>query len=233
VPNAPEHGEGGAKAAESPLPKGLPTLRAAGAVEPRLLAAWREWLAALANDAEAAMAASHVYGELSPEARDAWLDALAEDAPNIGVQPVAMYAPLLAVEADPGRRARCEQAIGSTLDLRPGPVRALRGFAVDGARVAALVLPHYLDFVRVLWCRYSPDEGFVWAQHDAILGSKDAPADGARVDGVTLEATPLKPVIEELAHAILATGRRGLELPSSLHQFADLFDAHVDEGTVP
>src|SRR3954471_18458270 len=80
-------------------------------IDPRILAAWREWLGALATDAEAAIAAAHVYGELAPEARDAWLDALREDAPKLDVPKVAIYAPLLAVEVDPARRTRIEQEI--------------------------------------------------------------------------------------------------------------------------
>src|SRR5215217_4808568 len=74
-------------------------------VDPRILAAWREWLSALATDAEAAIAAAHVYGELGPEARDAWLDVLAEDGPKLLVPAVAIYAPLLSVEWDAVRRA--------------------------------------------------------------------------------------------------------------------------------
>jgi hypothetical protein len=206
-----------------------------GVVEPRILAAWRQWLGALATDAEAAIAAAHVYGELAPEARDAWLDALREDEPKLDVPKVAIYAPLLAVEADPARRERIEQAIGGSLEepseLRD--VRALRGIADDGARVVALVSPLYLSFVRVLFCRYHADEGFVWVRHDPILGEKDAPSDGAIVDNVVLEATPLNPVIEELAHAVLAQGRRGIEMPRSLHLFTHLFDAHVVEEDSP
>src|SRR5262245_28843214 len=83
-------------------------LRSAGHLDPRLLAAWHQWLAALATDAEAAIAASHVYGELASGARDAWLNALAEDAPRLAVPAVAIYAPLLAVESDPARRERIE-----------------------------------------------------------------------------------------------------------------------------
>lgn len=205
-----------------------PDLR--GAVDPRILAAWRQWLGALATDAEAAIAAAHVYGELAPEARDAWLDALREDAPKLDVPKVAIYAPLLSVEADPLRRERIEKAIGDDVEA-PGDltgVRALRGIAADGARVVALVSPLYLNFVRVLFCRYVSDEGFVWVRHDPILAAKDAPMDGAIVDGVLLEATPLNPVIEELAHAVLAQGRRGIELPRSLQLFANLFTAYVD-----
>jgi hypothetical protein len=95
------------------------------------------------------------------------------------------------------------------------------------------VSPLYLRFVRVLWCRYIPDEGFVWVRHDPILGEKDAPSDGVIVDNVILEATPLNPVIEELAHAVLAQGRRGIEMPRSLQLFAHLFDAHVEEDSLP
>jgi hypothetical protein len=199
-------------------------------VEPRILAAWREWLAALATDAEAAIAAAHVYGELPPEARDAWLDALAEDGPKLAVPKVAIYAPLLSVESDPARRTRMEKALGEDSNklTKRSLVRALRGIAADGARVVALTTPLYLSFVQVLSCRFHPDQGFVWVRHDPILRERDAPVDGALAEDVMLEATPLKPVIEELAHAILAQRRRGYELPPSLSMFADLFDAQLD-----
>jgi hypothetical protein len=199
-------------------------------VEPRILAAWREWLAALATDAEAAIAAAHVYGELDPEAREAWLQALAEDGPKLAVPTVAIYAPLLSVESDPARRSRMEQAIGEDAATRLSRrvALALRGIAADGARVVALVTPLYLSFVQVLSCRFHPDHGFNWVRHDPILRSSEAPVDGALVEDVLLEATPLKPVVEELAHAILAQRRRGGELPSSLCMFADLFDAQLD-----
>ncbi|MFT3769232.1 MAG: hypothetical protein QM820_27655 [Minicystis sp.] len=197
--------------------------------DPRLLAAWQEWLRALATDADAAIAAAHVYRDLDEDARDAWLDALTEDSPDLAVPAVAIYAPLLAVESDPVRRARMEHAIGSDASTRSDArrARALRGIAPGGDRVVALVSPLYLRFVEVLWCRYSVDGGFVWVRHEAILADKDAPADGASHDGVVLEATPITPVIEELAHAVLAQRRRGRPLPEPLHLFAHLFDARV------
>lgn len=204
-----------------------------GPADPRLVAAWQEWLRALATDADAAIAAAHVYRDLDEGARDAWLDALTEDSPALAVPAVAIYAPLLAVEADPVRRARMEIAIGSDVGPRPDPrrARALRGIMQGGDRVVALVRPLYLCFVEVLWCRYAVDDGFVWVQHEAILADKDAPADGSSHDGVVLEVTPITPVIEELAHAILAQRRRGRELPGPLHLFAHLFDARVgDDG---
>jgi hypothetical protein len=210
-------------------PLRLPPTRAAQ-VDPRLLAAWREWLAALATDAEAAMAAAHVYGELAPDGRDAWLEALAEDAPNLGVPLVALYGPLLSVETDVARRDRMETALSSDLLSLQGArvLRALRGVALDGARLVALVRGVYLSFVQVLWCRFVPDAGFVWVRHDPLLRDHDAPHDGASLEGTRLETTPMKPVIEELAHAILAHRRRGAELSTALRPFADVFDAHVD-----
>jgi hypothetical protein len=220
----------------TPVPPAvLDVARSLPVIEPRILAAWREWLGALATDAEAAIAAAHVYGELGPEARDAWLDALHEDGPKLDVPSVAIYAPLLSVEADPARRERIEAAISDDLDgpIVGGGIRALRGIASDGARLVALVSPLYLRFVRVLWCRFVSDEGFDWVRHDPILGEQDAPRDGALVDGVRLEVTPLNPVIEELALAVLAQRRKGTDLPRSLHLFANLFDAHVEEEPLP
>jgi hypothetical protein len=203
--------------------------------DPRLVAAWHEWLRALATDADAAIAAAHVYRDLDGPARDAWLDALGEDAAALSVPRVAIYAPLLGVESDPARRARMESAIGVDVGAESGErrVRALRGIAADGARVVALVSPLYLRFVEILWCRYFVDEGFVWVRHDALLAERDAPTDGQAHDGVHLEATPIPPVIEELAHAVLAQRRRGRELPASLHQFAHLFDARPDVDAQP
>jgi hypothetical protein len=226
-----EPGEHGSGDDGAPFEGEWPAIDRARAVDPRILAAWREWLRALATDAEAAIAAAHVYGELAPPAREAWLDALIEDSPKLSVPLVAVYAPLLAVESDPARRDRIERAIADDglPDLDgPRPIRALQGIAPDGARVLALVSPLYLSFVQVLWCRYS-GEGFEWVRHDPILRGKDAPTDGVSADGVILDATPLTPVVEDLAHAVLAQRRRGLELPRPLQLFAHLFDARLDD----
>jgi len=203
-------------------------------VDPRILAAWREWLSALATDAEAAIAAAHVYAELAPEARDAWLDVLVEDAPKLPVPAVAVYAPLLSVESDEGRRARIESAIdaGSHGSGASGGI-ALRGVAAGGERVVALITPLYLRFVRVLWCRFLPDEGIAWARHDPILRVDDAPGPGTMLDGVPLEVTPIKPVIEELCHAVLAQHRKGAVLPTALQLCADLFDANLEGDPLP
>lgn len=193
------------------------------------MAAWREWLAALATDAEAAIAAAHVYAELEPTARDAWLDALTEDAPKLEVPPVAVYAPLLAVESDPKRQGRIQDAIGD--DFEPPSRRnasALRGIAADGTRVIMLIARLYLDFVQVLSCRFSMHRGLVWVRHEPICRAADVPRDDVCIEGTMLEATPLKVVVEELAHAILAERRSDKAMPAALCGFAGLFDAQVD-----
>jgi hypothetical protein len=99
--------------------------------------------------------------------------------------------------------------------------------------VLALVNPLYLRFVDVLLCRYASDEGFAWVRHEALLDERDAPRDGAVIEGVRVEATPLTPVIEELAHAVLAHRRHGRELPRPLQLFAHLFDARVEADDAP
>jgi hypothetical protein len=198
-------------------------------VEPRILAAWRQWLSALATDAEAALAAAHVYGELAPEGRDAWLDALDEDGPKLGIPRVALYAPLLSVETDCERLSRIRQAIA--LDAMPTTTQsthALRAIAPDRARIAILIAPVYIDFVQVLSCRYSPHSGFVWVRHDPLRTASQAPKPGHVIDGVALESTPLDVVIEELALAILAQRRRGDTIPPTMTLFANLFDARIE-----
>ncbi len=198
-------------------------------VEPRILAAWRQWLSALATDAEAALAAAHVYGELPPEGRDAWLDALDDDAPKLGIPRVALYAPLLSVETDAGRLARVQQAIaldGPTTTIQT--THAMRAILPDRNRIALLIAPVYVDFVQVLSCRYSPHRGFVWVKHDPLRTSKDAPKPGYVVDGVALEPTPLDVVVEELALAILAQRRRGDTIPPTMTLFANLFDTRLE-----
>lgn len=198
-------------------------------VEPRILAAWREWLSALASDPEAAIAAAHVYGALSGDGRDAWLTALEEDSPKLGVPKVALYAPLLSVEADAGRIERIRAAMANdvpSVDLQR--TVALRGVAPDRTRIAVLVAPLYVEFVQVLSVRFSPHSGFVWVRLDPIIRAADAPSSGYRIEGINLERTPLKPVVEELALAILAQRRHGQEIPRSMVGFAGLFDARIE-----
>jgi hypothetical protein len=65
--------------------------------------------------------------------------------------------------------------------------------------------------------------GFSWVRHEPILLRGSAPAGGDKLEGVVLEATPLRALVDDLAHTVLAHQRSGRELPEALRSFADLF----------
>src|SRR6185503_13764074 len=82
------------------------------AVDPRLHRVWCAFLDRLATDAEAALAVAMAYRELDGLGRDVWISALEQDADRVSVPRIAVYAPLLAVEADQKRRQRLLSALG-------------------------------------------------------------------------------------------------------------------------
>jgi hypothetical protein len=88
----------------------LPSAASSG-VDARVVEVWCAWLGALATDAEAALAAAMAYKELDEPSRDRWLGALEHDVPRLDVPLIAVYAPLLAVEVDPARRALVRWAL--------------------------------------------------------------------------------------------------------------------------
>jgi hypothetical protein len=98
----------------------------------------------------------------------------------------------------------------------------------SGDRVVVLVLPLYLSFVQVFSCRFSATGGFAWARHEPFWREQDAPQSGAFFEGVTLERTPMKPVVEELAHAVVAHGRGGASPPDALRVLVDLFSPEIE-----
>jgi len=187
--------------------------------------AWRVWLQSLATDAEAVTAAAHLYGELPDDARDAWLDALDEDMHALNVPEVAVYGPLLAVERDPARLARILDRAGRALAPVTRVRRALLGTLQGGVKLSVLVIPLYLDFVRILVCRFVKERGFEWVKQDPFVPDTDAPVAGSVIEGVKLYASSTEAVVDELAHAVLAHRRRGLEVPEVLRHCADLFSA--------
>jgi hypothetical protein len=214
-------------AERTPLP-GMPIR------DERLVGAWCEWLGALATDAEAALATAIAYRELTPAGRDYWLAVLAQDEERLDVPKIAVYAPLLAVESDPARRERISTAMGP-IDIDATPrfaAYSLSGVAEDGTRVAVLVTPLYLDFAQVLACGYRVGRGFSWVRHDPILLRGSAPETGDLLEGVMLESTPLRALVDDLAHTVLAHQRSGRELPEALRSFADLFGP-VPGGSTP
>jgi hypothetical protein len=202
--------------------------------ESRLVEAWREWLHALATDAEAALAAAIAYRELPSEGRDEWLGALEQDAEQISVPKFAIYAPLLAVESDPERRERIQRAVGPLDSATPRvAAQGFHGTARNGGKVAVLVSPLYLDFVQVLACSYRPGMGFDWVRHDPIVDRRRAPRAGERIEDTLLEEMPLGSLIDDLAYAVLSHRRNGRELPEALRVFADLFGPTPSSSTPP
>jgi hypothetical protein len=192
---------------------------------PRSVRAWRAWLGALANDAEAAQAAALAYEQLDESGRDAWIESLAQDAHELGVPRIAVYAPLLAVELDKSRRRRIESALGP--DEKNGaprePTRALIGKGANDLKVAVLIAPLYMDFVQVMACGYRVGDCFDWVRHDPIVSTRSALRSGDQVGGVVVESSPLKCVIDELALTIVAHNRALRPLPPTLRAFAHVF----------
>lgn len=196
---------------------------AADGDDARFARAWRVWLEALAHDPEAAWAAALTYRSLPVDGREAWIEALEIDAPDVGAPAIALYAPLLGVEDDPGRRARIEAALMN--HGAPVPTNVLRALVgeVSNRRIVVIVHPLYLDFVEVLTCVLDGEAGFRDVRHDPIRRALEAPKAGDMLDGAELEARPLEVVIEDLAHAVVAHRRKGAQLPPPLVRFADLF----------
>jgi hypothetical protein len=184
---------------------------------------WHVWLTALATDPEAAASAALAYEALPGEARDAWFAALEADAPLVGVPQIALYAPLLAVETDEGRRRRILARVGELNAPRALP-QALRAVAENGDHACLLLFPLYLEFVEALYCRYKPSTGILDVQHDPLTHGKAAMAAArAKLGDAPLAACPLDDVIDELAYAVLADRRAGRAAPELIVRHNHLF----------
>jgi hypothetical protein len=209
-----------------------PALDTSVSSERRVISAWCAWLGALATNAEAALAAALAYKQLEGPARDSWLTAVEHDTDRLNVPRVAVFAPLLAVESDPERRLRISRAMGPADEAATPKLgaRGLCGVSESGLRVGVVVTPLYLDFVQVLACGYRPNQGFEWVRHEPILNRASAPVESQNLDGATLEAIPLKVLVDELAHAVVAHNRSQRPLPDALRFFADLFDAQDSDA---
>jgi hypothetical protein len=192
----------------------------------RFARAWRVWLAALAHDSEAAYAAAITYRSLDVEGREAWIEALEVDAPNVGAPAIALYAPLIGVEEDANRRARLEAALARQSTLSPPSQAAISGLygETPALRVLVIVKPLYLEFVEVLTCTLDKATGcFRDVECDPLRRGEEAPIAGDLLFGATLENEPIEPVIEELSLAVLAQKRSGAPLHPALKHFVDLF----------
>lgn len=216
------------RASERDFPS-VPMLNPTPSQHARAVGAWRSWLAALASDAEAALAAAMTYAALPEEGRDAWLDALNRDRGLVDVPHVALYAPLLAVEVNEARRARIAYAMG-TLPRGAREGQALRGKTSSGDVVCAVAIPLYLDFVELLVCRYDPERGVFCAYHEPFRNAAQVSSavESALEQAVVLSPAPLRDVVEELAHAVVADRREGKTPPEALARFSHLFGPDLE-----
>lgn len=189
----------------------------------RSTAVWHQWLSSMASDAEAALAAAIAYRDMDAAGRESWLSSLELDAPKVDVPPVALYAPLLAVENDPDRRERLIFALGDPAggpEPRPAQ-RALSGINRQGERVFVVATPLYLNFFQVLACGVFGGK-FVCVRHDPIVGSEGVPSEGDEFFGAQLSEAPMKSVLDELAANVLSHQRSGMKLPDGLSVLGDL-----------
>lgn len=195
--------------------------------DPRAAGAWSEWLQALTSEPDAALAAAEVYARLNDVERDAWLQALERDVALLGVPAVAVFAPLLAVEANAARRSAIARALTAGREVEPRtPNRALVGDH-GRERIAVIVSPLYLDFVQVVACRYQTAERFVWVKQDPIVRTAQAPVAGVVVDGVRLREVSVSLIVDELAVTVVALQRKGERLPDELRWRSDWFSPSV------
>ncbi len=204
----------------------------ASTADGRVVGAWCAWLGALATNAEAALAAALAYKQLGDEARDHWLSAVEQDMEHLDIPRVAAFAPLLAVEADPERRLRISNAIGSTGDEAAvrSDVKGLVGYDERGLRICVVIAPLYLDFVQVLACGYHVHQGFEWVRHEPIMCRTAAPVESQTLDGATLDWVSMDQLVDELAHAVVAHRRSERPMPEALSFFAHLFDTQASRA---
>jgi len=191
---------------------------------PRARAAWRTWLSALAVDADAATAAALTYESLDETARDAFLDAIDEDADSLDTPKVALYAPFLAVEHDAPRKARLENAIAAEKNSANEALTRRRALSANlgSETLTVLLLPLYLGFVEVLACRWNHENGCVSAEHEPFRTAGDFHRTQSW-NGISLEEKSFEDAIEDLAHAVVTSARRSGRPPDALIPFADLF----------
>jgi len=191
---------------------------------PRARAAWRTWLSALSVDAEAAMAAALTYESLDETARDAFLDAIDEDAGSMETPKVALYAPFLAVEHDVARKIRLENAIAAEKNPSAEAHTHRRALSANLGEetLTVLLLPLYLGFVEVLACRWNHENGCVSAEHEPFRTAGDFLRTQSW-NGISLEEKSFEEAIEDLAHAVVTSSRRSGRPPDALVPFADLF----------
>ncbi len=204
---------------------------------PEISSPFKTWLASLGRDGSAALAAGEVYGSLSPDERDAWLDAVASDLGPAGVAHrgvAAAYAPLLAHEEDPVRRERILGEISRAgLGGEVGVMKAFMGagrFSFERLPCSIIVLLRGLafDLSEALVCAVTEEADGERIRAATYLGLASA-VEAERVAlemGAPCTLSPVDPreATDKIAHGIWSDARRGREpfadLTAAAHFFA-------------
>jgi hypothetical protein len=188
-------------------------------------AIWREWIATLAESADAALAAAIAYERLDPTARLEWLEAIEQEAHALAVPLIAAYGPLLAVEKDDARRSMMEAALRrSHSEVRTREDSTCKVFATPGALRRIVVLaPTYLSFQQVITCRAIAGVRFISVAREPFVHVTDGPRAGDETPEGPLEPMPLGHAVDILARTIVAHERSGGSVPRELCALADLF----------
>jgi hypothetical protein len=193
------------------------------------------WLASLGRDGSAALAAGELYGSLPPAERDAWLDAVSGDLGHeLGASLAAAYAPLLAHEEDPGRRARILRGIANAgLGAQVGRMKAALGpgrvgFEREPCTIVVLLRGLAFDLSEGLVCALTNDaDGDEHMREVTYLGlTSKVEAERVAVEMgapcTLLDADPCD-ATDRLAHVIWNDSRKGRRPHADLTAAAHFF----------
>lgn len=181
-------------------------------------AAWSRWLRLLSHDEDAALGASLAFADLAAHDRDTWLDALDRELMSADHAAYA-YAPLLAVEEDPSRRARMLARLLRRAPASREPVVHVAGRVPYRAIVALSVYVPYVAVVGIVFDAQGVHE-FVT---EPLCHEEGIAERVASFVGQPSARWAFRDFVDELALSIIAHRRRGSPFPPGLADYSALF----------
>lgn len=191
---------------------------------------WLRWLRSLATDPDAAIALSLLYQRLADDERDGLLAALESDVKRLGSPAEALFAPLLAVEQDPGRLGRLlRRASRFERKAEPSALRATT--QNDEAMGLVFFLPTYLAFGELLSCSVHVERGLTEVRREPLVHmSRVAEVAKAALPGASFASVPFADAVDEVARAVLLTRRSGQSMPPAANRLIQLL--HPEQGVL-
>jgi hypothetical protein len=189
---------------------------------------WLRWLRSLASDPDAAIALSLLYQRLADDERDGLLAALESDVKRLGTPVEALFAPLLAVEEDPGRLGRLlRRASQFERKAEPSALRATGESAVG----LVFFLPTYLSFGELLGCSIHVERGLAEVRREPLVHvTRVAEVAKGTLPGVPFSVVPFADAVDEVARAVLLTRRSGQIMPAAASRLIQLL--HPEQGVL-